>query len=153
MNPKTHIFFTMPELQIGDKAPYFEGPIQDGTTLKLSDFQGKKLVLYFYPKDNTPGCTKQACNLRDGYQSLLDNGYAVVGISNDSVTSHQKFVDKYQLPFPLIADTDGAITEAYGTARMLWFPRRTTFVIDEKGDIEKIIKSVRVTEHTQQILK
>lgn len=142
----------MKSLQIGDKAPFFEGISQDSTRLKLSDFQGKKLLLYFYPKDNTPGCTKQACNLRDGYAKLTAHGYAIVGVSQDSVASHQKFITKYKLPFPLISDSEGTIAQAYGTTRLLWFPRRTTFVVDEKGLITRIIKSVKVDEHTDQIL-
>lgn len=139
-------------LQEGDKAPSFVGTTQDGSTLRLEDFKGKKLVLYFYPKDNTPGCTKQACNLRDHHTALLKEGYAVVGVSNDSVTSHQRFSQKYQLPFPLIADSDQKISDMYGTSRTLWFPRRTTFVIDEQGYIQKIIRSVKTSDHASQIL-
>ena len=138
--------------KVGDPAPHFTGVSQDGTTISLADFIGKKLVLYFYPKDNTPGCIKQACNLRDGYTQLTQEGYAVVGVSNDSVASHHGFAQKYNLPFPLIADTDKTICKAYGTASKLWFPRRTTFIIDEKGRIERILSSVRVGEHTKQIL-
>ncbi len=139
-------------IKIGDKAPDFTGVTQDNTQISLADFIGQKVVLYFYPKDNTPGCTKQACNLRDHYEVLINQGYVVIGISNDSVDSHKKFAERYQLPFPLVADPDKTITKAYGTSRMFWFPRRTTFIIDAKGYVERIIKSVQV-EHTQQILK
>ena len=142
----------MNALKIGDKAPYFEGTTQDAKLCKLSDFEGKKLILYFYPKDNTPGCTRQACNLRDGYKELLDQGYAVVGVSRDSVASHKKFIEKYTLPFLLIADKEQSIIKAYGTDPTLFFPKRTTFVIDEKGYIIKIIKSVKVKAHFNQIL-
>ncbi len=140
------------KLNIKDKAPDFSGVTQDNKTIRLSDFAGKKLVLYFYPKDNTPGCTKQACNLRDNYEKLQAAGYAVVGVSSDGVVSHQKFATKYKLPFPLIADVDQAISKAYGTRRMLWFPKRTTFVIDEKGYILRIIASVKTGAHSAQIL-
>lgn len=139
-------------LQEGDKAPSFVGTTQDGSTLRLEDFKGKKIVLYFYPKDNTPGCTKQACNLRDHHTDLLKKGYVVIGVSNDSVSSHQRFSQKYQLPFPLIADSDQQITQMYGISRILWFPRRTTFLIDEQGYIKKIISRVKTSDHTAQIL-
>lgn len=106
---------TKDQLKEGDKAPAFSGTTQDGKTIRLTDFQGQKVALYFYPKDHTSGCTKQACNLRDHYATLQKKGYAVVGVSNDTVASHQRFSEKYQLPFPLIADTNGEITDAYGT--------------------------------------
>ena len=141
------------QLKEGDKAPSFVGSTQDGSTLRLDDFQGQKIVLYFYPKDNTPGCTKQACNLRDHHGELLKKGYVVIGVSNDSVSSHQRFSQKYELPFPLIADSDQKITDMYGTSRTLWFPRRTTFLIDEEGYIKKIIRSVKASDHTAQILR
>ena len=140
------------KLKVSDKAPDFVGTTQDNQTISLSDFAGKKLVLYFYPKDDTPGCTKQACNLRDNYQKLQAEGYAIVGVSSDSVTSHQKFIKKYDLPFPLIADTDNTISKAYGTHRTLWFAKRTTFVIDQKGYIAQIIESVKTASHSEQIL-
>ena len=101
-------------MEIGDKLPEFLGLDQDGNEVKLSDFQGKKLVLYIYPRDSTPGCTNEACNLRDNYQSMLDKGYAVVGVSIQSAESHKKFIAKYNLPFPLIADTDKKLVEALG---------------------------------------
>jgi len=147
-------------LQVGDKAPAFEGIDQDENPIKLSDFQGKKLALYFYPKDNTPGCTAQACNVRDNYDALLNAGYAIVGISSDSAKKHQNFIKKYELPFPLIADEDKTIHEQFGTwvkkqmyGREYMGTARTTFIIDENGVIEDIIGKVKTKEHTAQILK
>jgi len=147
-------------LQVGDQAPAFEGIDQDGQPIKLSDFKGKKLALYFYPKDNTPGCTAQACNLRDNYDALLNAGYAVVGISSDSAKKHQNFINKFDLPFPLIADEDKSIHEQFGTwveksmyGRTYMGTARTTFIIDENGKIEEIIAKVKTKDHTAQILK
>ncbi|MFT6829122.1 MAG: peroxiredoxin Q/BCP [Roseivirga sp.] len=147
-------------LKVGDKAPNFEGIDQNSNPIKLSDFTGKKLVLYFYPKDNTPGCTTQACNLRDNYDALLKAGYAVVGISSDSTKMHLKFIDKFELPFPLIADEDKSIHEQFGTwveksmyGRSYMGTARTTFVIDENGLIAEIIEKVKTKEHSSQILK
>ncbi len=146
-------------LQVGDKAPAFEGVDQNGDPIKLTDFAGKKLVLYFYPKDNTPGCTLQACNLRDNYDALLSAGYAVVGISSDSEKKHQNFINKFDLPFPLIADVDKSIHEQFGTwvekqmyGRKFMGTARTTFVIDENGVIAEIIAKVKTKDHTAQIL-
>ncbi len=148
-------------LNIGDKAPDFTGKDQDGNDISLKDFAGKKLVMYFYPKDNTPGCTAQACNLRDHYEALLAQGFAVVGISTDSGTSHQKFIAKHGLPFPLIADTDKVIHELFGTwkeksmyGKTYMGTERTTFVIDEKGVITEILtgRQVKTKEHSAQIL-
>lgn len=141
-------------------APNFEAKIETGETIKLSDYSGKKVVLYFYPKDATPGCTAQACNLRDNYDALLKAGYVVLGISSDDEKSHKKFIEKQNLPFPLIADTDLKVHEAYGTwveksmyGRKYMGTARTTFVIDEQGKIAEVIEKVDTKNHTAQILK
>ena len=146
-------------LKIGDLAPAFEGIDQDNQPIRLSDFQGRKLILYFYPKDNTPGCTVQACSLRDSYVRLQKAGYEIVGISTDSPASHQKFIEKRQLPFRLIADEDHKIHDLYGTwvqksmfGKKYWGTARHTFVIDETGRIEQIIDKVKTETHTAQIL-
>lgn len=150
----------MTKLKEGDQAPEFKGVDQDGNPISLDDFKGHKLVLYFYPKDSTPGCTSQACNLRDNYDYLLKNGYKVVGVSADNEKSHKKFIDKHELPFPLIADTEKEIIKSYD----VWAPKkfmgkeflgiiRTTFVIDEDGKIEEIIGKVKTKDHTNQIIK
>lgn len=146
-------------LQVGDHAPAFTGKDQEEKTIQLADFAGKKLVLYFYPKDNTPGCTAQACNLRDNYQALQQAGYEVVGVSTDSEQSHQKFIANKQLPFRLIADKDHQIHEQYGTwvqksmfGKKYWGTARVTFIIDEHGKIEQIIDQVKTGNHTTQIL-
>jgi len=147
-------------LEVGQTAPDFESIDQDGNPIRLSDFKGKKVVLYFYPKDNTPGCTAQACNLRDNYEALQKAGYVVLGISSDSEKSHKKFIEKHELPFPLIADEDKSVHEKYGTwveknmyGRKYMGTARTTFVIDEEGKIEEIIAKVKTKEHTNQIIK
>jgi len=149
----------MTHLKEGDKAPAFKGTDQHGNTVKLSDLKGKKVILYFYPRDMTPGCTAQACNLRDNYQVLLKKGYAVVGVSNDSEKSHQKFARKFDLPFPLLADEDRKIVEAYGVygekkfmGRIFDGIHRTTFLINEKGVIERIIERPDTQHHTEEIL-
>ena len=150
----------MIQLKEGMKAPLFEGTDQDGRTIRLDNYAGKKVVLYFYPKDNTPGCTAEACNLRDNYQSLLKKGFAVIGVSIDSEKSHKGFTTKYSLPFPLIADTSKKIVNDYGVygekkmyGKSYFGILRTTFVIDEKGIIEKIISKVDTQNHTEQIFK
>ncbi|WP_028982206.1 thioredoxin-dependent thiol peroxidase [Sporocytophaga myxococcoides] len=147
-------------LNTGDKAPLFEGKDQDGKVVKLSDYKGKKVVLYFYPKDDTPGCTAQACNLRDNYEALLKANYVVLGVSSDDEKSHQKFIKKYNLPFTLIADPDKIINEQYGVwqektnfGKTYMGTVRTTFIIDENGVIEEIITKVTTENHTEQILK
>lgn len=147
------------KLKIGNPAPQFEGKDQDGKPVKLSDYKGKKVVLYFYPKDDTTGCTAEACNLRDNYHRFIAQGYEILGISSDSEKSHRKFIDKHDLPFRLIADTDKSIHEKYGTwveksmyGRKYMGTARTTFVIDEKGEINDIIEKVNTKEHTDQIL-
>lgn len=147
-------------LSVGMPAPSFEAKDQNGNTIKLSDFKGKKVVLYFYPKDATPGCTAQACNLRDNYEALQKAGFIVLGVSSDSEKSHLKFIEKQNLPFPLIADENLKVHEAYGTwveksmyGRKYMGTARTTFVIDEKGVLEEIIEKVDTKNHTNQILK
>ena len=150
----------MTTLKAGDKAPNFKGINEQGNTLSLSDYKGQKLVLYFYPKDDTPGCTAEACNLRDNYQLLLKNGYAVLGVSADSPAKHLKFIAKYDLPFSLLADQDHSVLNAYG----VWGPKkfmgreydgihRTTFVIDENGIIEEVIQKVKTKDHASQIIR
>jgi len=150
----------MAQLKEGMPAPTFRGTGHDGKMVDLEDFRGKKVILYFYPKDNTPGCTKEACNLRDNYKELLKKGFAVIGVSPDSEKSHAGFREKYSLPFPLIADTGKKIMELYGTygQKMMYGKPvtgviRTTFIIDEKGIIEKIIRKVDTAAHTEQIFK
>ena len=146
-------------LNEGDKAPEFTAKDQNGKEVSLSDFKGKKVILYFYPKDNTPGCTKEACNFRDNYAGLQTKGFEVLGVSTDSEKSHQKFIDKYELPFTLLVDEDKQLVDKYG----VWGPKkfmgkeydglhRTTFVIDEEEKIKKIIKKVKTKEATEQIL-
>lgn len=142
----------------GALAPEFEGETQDGDRIRLSDYRGRRIALYFYPKDDTPGCTKQACNLRDGYTGLLDAGIAVIGVSGDDVASHARFADKYELPFPLIADTDHTILEKYGVwrvrnmyGRKFMGTQRTTFLIDEEGRIKDVIKKPDVSNHATEV--
>lgn len=148
------------ELKVGDKAPLFEGKDQDGSSIRLEDYKGKKVVLYFYPRDNTKGCTAQACNLRDNYEVLQAQGYVVLGVSTDTEQSHQKFIAKYELPFPLIADTEQQIVQQYGVwkEKSMYGKKymgivRTTFLIDEEGTITEIISKVKTSDHTNQILK
>ena len=149
-------------MNIGDRAPEILGKDEQGRDIRLSDFKGRKLVLYFYPKDNTSGCTAEACSLRDNYSALQNAGYEVVGVSKDSAASHQKFKEKYELPFPVIADINHELLEAMG----VWGEKnmygkktvgtiRTTFVINEEGIIEQIFagKQVKTKEHAEQILQ
>ena len=149
----------MTTLKAGDKAPNFEALDQLGNTIKLADYAGKKLVMFFYPKASTPGCTAEACNLRDNYQTFLVQGYDVLGVSADSAKRQQNFIAKNELPFPLLADEDKAVINAYG----VWGPKkfmgkeyegihRATFVIDEKGMLEEVITKVKTKAHTEQIL-
>ena len=147
------------ELKVGDKAPLFEGKDQNGNAIKLEDYKGKKVILYFYPKDDTKGCTAQACNLRDNYEVIQKDGYEVLGVSKDNEKSHTKFINKYELPFTLIADTDTAINQQYGVwkekkmyGKTYMGTVRTTFVIDEEGVITDIISKVKTADHTNQIL-
>lgn len=150
----------MTTIKIGDKAPKFEGKDQDGNTIKLSDYIGKKLVVFFYPKASTPGCTAEACNLSDNYQAFLEQGYDILGVSADSAKRQSNFKNKYKLPYPLLADEDKSVIQDFG----VWGPKkfmgkeyegihRTTFVIDENGIIEDVITKVKTKEHTNQILK
>jgi len=149
----------MTSLKIGDSAPQFEAKDNAGNSIKLTDYSGKKLVLFFYPKASTPGCTAEACDLRDNYQSFLAKGYDVLGASADSAKRQQNWIDKHELPFPLLADEDKVVINAFG----VWGPKkfmgkeydgihRTTFVIDENGIISAIITKVKTKEHTAQIL-
>ncbi|HCM77832.1 MAG TPA: thioredoxin-dependent thiol peroxidase [Cytophagales bacterium] len=146
-------------LKVGQKAPDFKVNDQDGNQVSLSSLKGKKVVLYFYPKDQTPGCTTEACNLRDNYKLLQKKGYEVLGVSTDSEKSHQKFIEKQKLPFQLLADVDKIIHSKYGTwveksmyGRKYMGTARVTFVIDEKGLIEEIIEKVDTKNHADQIL-
>ena len=146
------------KLNIGDKAPDFAIPDQDGIVHKLHDYAGRKLVIFFYPKDDTPGCTAQACNLRDNYYDLRQKGYEVIGVSVDSEKSHQKFIQKYELPFTLLSDANQEMVEAYGVwqeksmyGRKYMGTMRYTFVINEKGIIKDIITKVDTKEHAAQI--
>jgi len=148
------------QLQVGEKAPLFSGKDQDGTTVSLKDFRGRKVILYFYPEDDTPTCTTQACNLRDNYSALKKAGYEIIGISPNDEKSHQKFKTKFGLPFTLVADPQRRIIETYGVwgekklyGRTYDGLHRTTFVIDEKGVIEKIILRPRSKVHAEEILK
>lgn len=147
------------KLKVGDKAPEISGVDENGKPVSLSDYAGKKLILYFYPKDLTPGCTTESCNFRDHYQDLTDKGFDVLGVSADDEKKHQKFIEKHDLPFRLLADTDKKVINAYG----VWGPKkfmgreydgihRTTFVIDENATIQLIIEKVKTKESTEQIL-
>lgn len=146
-------------LQAGTAAPDFKGKLQDGSDVGLEDYKGKKLIIYFYPKDMTPGCTTESCNLRDNYSVLQSKGFEILGVSADDEKKHQKFIDKYKLPFPLLADTEKKTIEAFG----VWGPKkfmgkeymginRSTFVIDENGQIILVIDKVKTKDHSQQIL-
>ncbi|HOI33408.1 MAG: thioredoxin-dependent thiol peroxidase [Bacteroidales bacterium] len=147
-------------LQNGDQAPNFTGKDQYGKVVSLADFKGKKLVLYFYPKDDTPGCTKEACNLRDNYNEMMEKGFAILGVSPDDEQSHQRFANKYALPFPLLSDPELKIIKAYGAwgEKNMYGKKyegllRTTFIINEEGIINKVIRKVKTDDHTNQILK
>lgn len=147
-------------LKIGDKAPDFTGKDQDGNAIRLEDFAGKKLVLYFYPKDNTPGCTAEACDLRDNYERFISEGYAIVGVSRDSEASHKRFIEKHSLPFPLISDPSTEILRAYEAwgekknyGKVTVGTLRKTYVIDETGFITDIVTKVDTKAHASQILK
>ncbi|HEB61511.1 MAG TPA: thioredoxin-dependent thiol peroxidase [Bacteroidetes bacterium] len=150
----------MTNLKEGQKAPSFKGLNEKGEEISLADYKGKKLILFFYPKDNTPTCTVEACNFRDNYELLENKGFVLLGVSPDSQRKHQNFIKKHEFPFSLLADVDRAVIKAYD----VWGPKqmfgkkyegvyRTTFVIDEKGVIEKIFTKVKAKNHTQQILE
>ncbi|MCS7297073.1 MAG: thioredoxin-dependent thiol peroxidase [Bacteroidia bacterium] len=146
-------------LSIGEKAPDFTGVDQQGQPIRLSDFRGKKVILYFYPKDDTPGCTKEACNLRDHYQRLQAAGYVVLGVSADDVASHRRFAEKYNLPFSLIADPEKQIIKAYGAwgikrmyGKEYEGTQRITYIIDEEGRVQNVITKVKPELHAEQIL-
>lgn len=146
-------------LSIGDPAPDFSSTDQAGQPIRLSDYRGRKVVLYFYPKDDTSGCTAQACSLRDNYTDLRTAGYEVLGVSVDNQTAHQKFISKYDLPFALVADTDKQVVDAYGVwqeksmyGRKYMGTVRTTFLIDENGIITNVINKVDTKKHAEQIL-
>jgi peroxiredoxin Q/BCP len=148
------------DLKVGQKAPDFTVLNDEGQKVKLSDFKGKKVVLYFYPKDDTPGCTKEACAFRDGIDEIKAHGAVVIGVSADAVESHKKFKKKFDLNFPLLADTDKKIVEAYGTwkeksmyGKKYMGIERTTFVIDEQGKISRIFPKVKVDEHYDEVLE
>ena len=150
----------MTTLKVGDKAPQFEAKDEKGNVRKLADYTGKKLVVFFYPKASTPGCTAEACNLRDNYDKFLAQGYDILGVSADSAKRQQNWINKHELPFPLLADEEKEVINAFG----VWGPKkfmgreydgihRTTFIIDENGVIEEVIAKVKTKEHTSQILK
>lgn len=148
----------MTTLQVGDKAPQWKGNIEDGSEISSADLKGQKYILFFYPKDDSPGCTRQACNIRDSYRWFEKNGFKVFGVSPDSEKKHQKFIDKYEFQYSLIADPDKEIIGSFG----IWGPKkfmgrefdgvhRTTFVMDEEGKIIEIIKKVKTKEHAEQL--
>lgn len=150
----------MNTIKAGDKAPDFKVVNQNNVEVSLGDFKGKKLILFFYPKDNTPGCTAESCNLRDNYSQLNSLGFEILGVSADSIESHQKFIAKYDLPFDLLSDTNRELIQSFG----VWGPKkfmgkeyegihRTTFIIDENGIVEKVFSKVKTKEHSEQILK
>jgi len=150
----------MNTLKEGDSVPDFEAKDQDGNTIKLSDYSGKKLVVFFYPKASTPGCTAEACNLRDNYKELQDAGYSILGVSADSQKRQTNFREKYEFPFPLLADENKTVIETFG----VWGPKkfmgkeyeginRTTFIIDENGVVERVISKVKTKDHAVQILE
>ncbi len=149
----------MGKLQVGDQVPAFLSKDQDGTIIKLSDFRGKKLIVFFYPRANTPGCTAEVCNLRDNYTKLQAAGYELLGVSEDSGKKQSNFKNKYDLPFPLLADEDHTVIDTFG----VWGPKkfmgrkfdglhRTTFVLDENGVVEKVIEKVKTKDHAAQLL-
>ena len=150
----------MAHVKVGDKAPLIEAIDSKGNKINLKSYKGKKVILYFYPKDNTPGCTAEACNLRDNYSVLLEKGFVIIGVSADSEKSHENFINKYELPFPLITDTDKKVIQDYGAwgEKMMYGKSyegilRKTFIISEDGLIDKIFDKVNTKDHTNQILR
>lgn len=150
----------MKHLKVGDKAPLFSCKDQNGNSINLADFKGQKVVLYFYPKDNTPGCTAQACNIRDNYEDLKKNNIVILGVSADDEKSHLKFIDKFDLPFPLLADTDHSLLNLYGVwgekkfmGRTYDGIHRTTFILDESLNIIEIIEKPKTKDHSAEILE
>jgi len=150
----------MAYLNVGEKAPGFNSINQDGETITLNDFRGSKVIIYFYPKADTPGCTAESCNLRDNYDDLLNKGYKIIGVSPDKQDKQKKFADKYNLPFPLLADTELVVIKAYGAWGMKKMYGkeyegllRTTYVINENGVIEKVFPKVKTKDHADQILE
>ena len=146
------------ELKVGDKAPDFSPPDQDGKTVSLKSLKGKQVVLYFYPKDDTPGCTKEACGFRDSLKAIAKANTVVLGVSMDDAESHRKFIKKYSLPFPLLCDEDGAISKAYGVykeknmyGKTYWGIERSTFIIDETGKLKAIFRKVKVDGHVDEV--
>lgn len=147
------------EVAIGDKAPELDLPDQDGKTVSLKDLRGKQVVLYFYPKDDTPGCTKEACDFRDAVSSIKKAGAVVLGVSLDGQTSHKKFIKKYGLPFPLLCDEDKTVSKAYGVykeknmyGKKYWGIERSTFVLDADGRVKRIFRKVKVDGHVEEVL-
>jgi peroxiredoxin Q/BCP len=148
----------MKHIKEGDKAPAFNGIDQNGNTITLEQYRGKKLVLYFYPKDNTPGCSAEACNIRDNYQEFIDKGYEVLGVSADSQKSHQNFIKKFDIPFPLLSDPEKEVIKDYGAwgEKSMYGKKyegilRKTFIISEDGFVERIIEKVKTKDHAKQI--
>lgn len=146
-------------IEVGQPAPNFEAKDENGNIITLQQFKGQRVVVYFYPRDNTPGCTAQACDLRDNIDRFNQQGYQIIGVSTDTETKHKNFISKYELPFPLIADTDHAVHELYGTWQLkknygkeYMGTVRTTFVIDEQGIVSEVISKVKTKEHANQIL-
>jgi peroxiredoxin Q/BCP len=147
------------DVTVGDKAPELAIPDQDGKPIKLKDLKGKQVVLYFYPKDDTPGCTKESCDFRDSISAIRKSGAVILGVSNDGQASHRKFITKYQLPFPLLSDEDKTVSKAYGVykeksmyGRKYWGIERSTFVIDKDGTVKGVFRKVKVDGHVDEVL-
>ncbi|MFW9994888.1 MAG: peroxiredoxin [Candidatus Odinarchaeota archaeon] len=139
-------------LKIGDTVPPFTAPLDDGNTFNLDDYKGKNIIIYFYPRNNTPGCTKEACNIRDNYESLIEAGLTILGVSTDPVTSHQKFKNKYSLPFPLISDKEKQVVALFGVKSKIGTAKRVTFWIGADGTVKHVWDKVNTVAHSQEIL-